>query len=247
MTSDGRPSRIYDIRYFYGATRDSRYLEGHQDAVAFGRRLAWLLNGEGVSLGSYTALYVLLTTSLAPGHIQITDEGGAWWQRYTQVGVSPDFPNVPDSSEVVMRGTIAAMKAIRPDIAPLIEDAEQIVREHRENLRFLLKTRQTKRFVVEISCGIAVWPQPSLLFVSLTDRSSDVFLEAPAVPVQFYDQAFDLAGAIRVTEAAVELRPNESVAAKMISTRNGGPIVKSLSEFEPRERPIFSKLIKRRS
>lgn len=245
MTKDGRPSRINDIRYFHGETRHSPYLKGHEEAVAFGRRLAWYLNGEGVSLGAYTALYILFTPSLAPGHIQITDDGGEWWQRYTHVGVPLDFPNVPDSSEIVTQGTIAALKAIRPDLANLISDAEQIVREQGDNLRFLLKTRETKQHIIDISCTIAVWPQPSHLVVSLSDRSTGAFLEAPPIPVQFYAEVFDLAGAIRVTKA--EAAPNQSFGARPTSAGFGAPLVKSLSEFLPGVRPAFSKLIKRRS
>jgi hypothetical protein len=80
MTKDGRPSRINDIRYFHG--HKHKYLEGLRDAEAFGRRLAWLLNGEGFSLGAYHSLYIFLTPSLEPGVIQITDDGGDWWQCY---------------------------------------------------------------------------------------------------------------------------------------------------------------------
>jgi hypothetical protein len=56
MTKDGRPSLLNDIRHFYGINRrESRYLEGHEDAVAFGRCLAWFLNGERVSRAQLTA------------------------------------------------------------------------------------------------------------------------------------------------------------------------------------------------
>jgi hypothetical protein len=246
MTKDGRPSRLNDIRYFHGETRHSDYLKGHEDAVAFGRRLAWYLNGEGVSLGAYTALYILLTPSLSPGSIHITDDLGEWWHRYTYLGVPLDFPNVPDSSAIVMDCTVAALKAIRPDLAGIIEDAQRIVREQGDNLRFLLKTRQMKDYIIDVSCTISIWPQPSLLFVSLTDRSNGAFLEAPPIPVQFYAQVFDLAGAIRVTKTATELLPNQSFSAKLTSASHGGPSVKSLSEFRPRARPVFSKLVKRR-
>ena len=81
MTKDGRPSRITDIRYFHGDRHN--YLRGHDDAVAFGRRIAWFLNGEGFSLGAYPQLYLLLTPTLVAGTVEVTDYGGDWWQRYT--------------------------------------------------------------------------------------------------------------------------------------------------------------------
>ena len=241
---DGRPSRINDIRYFHGHIH--KYLEGHEDAVAYGRRLAWFLNGEGFSLGAYHSLYILLTPSLEPGEIEITDYGGDWWQRYTYVGVPPDFPNTVDASDIVMRATVAALKAIRPDLATKIEDAEKTVRMHGDDLRFLLKTRQTKRYTVDISFNIAVWPNPSLLFVSLTNRSSGVFLEAPPTPMRFYADAFRLAGAIKIADGSAAVLPHESFSATLTSALHGCPVVKAICEFTPRVRPVLSKLVGRR-
>jgi hypothetical protein len=245
MTKDGRPSRINDIRYFHENIH--KYLEGHNDAVAFGRRLAWFLNGEEVSLGAYSALYILLTPSLAPGAVEITDYGGDWWQRYTHVGVPHDFPNTRDTSTIVMDGTVAAVKAIRPDLAAAIEEAAQIVRMHGDGLRFLLKSRQTKQFVLDISFNIAVWPQPSFLFVSITDRSSGAFFEALPIPLRFHDEAFDLVGTIKVADAVATILLRQSLVGKLASQHYGGPVSISISEFLPRERPVLSKLVKRRS
>jgi hypothetical protein len=228
MTKDGRPSRIHDIRYFwceeksFTPVRSFSYLEGHDDAVAFGRHMAWFLNGEGFSCGAYPALYIQLTPTLRPGVIQITDEGGEWWKRYTYVGVPEGFPNVADSSEVVKSGTVAALKAIRPDLASVVENAEKIVRAHGDNLRFLIKTRQTKRYIVDLSCNIPVWKQPSYIFTSLTDLSSGAFLEAPPLLIEAYLYAFDYNGPIRVTD-----------------------IDKELSDFVPKTRPVMSKMVKR--
>lgn len=241
MTKDGRPSRINDIRYFQGNRH--RYLDGFEDAVAFGRRLAWLLNGEGFSLGAYPSLYIFLTPSLAPGSVEVTDYGGDWWQRYTHVGVPQEFPNMVEGSELVVAGTIAALKAIRPDLKAVIERAEQTVRTHGDDLRFLAKSRQTKQFTVDISFNIAVWPRPSSLFVSLTDRASGAFLDAPPIPIDFYADAFDLAGDIKVTGARAVVLPNRSVRAKLTASQHG-PLVRDISEFSPRTPPLLSKLVK---
>lgn len=221
MTKDGRPSRISDIRYFHGGLLN--YLESHHDAVAFGRRLAMFLNAEGFSLGSYPSLYLFLTPTLEPGAVQITNSGFEWWHRYTNVGVPSDFPNTPDASEIVMSATVSALKAIRPDLEATIEHADQVVREHGDRLRFLLQTRRTKRFVVDISFNIATWPSASNLFTSLTDVSSGAFLEGPPLPMVSYANAFDYNGPIKITD-----------------------IERELSTFVPRTRPVMSKIVKRR-
>jgi hypothetical protein len=244
MTKDGRPSRINDIRYFHRNLHS--YLEGHNEEVAFGRRLAWFLNGERFSLGAYSSLYIFFTTSIEPGAIQVTDYGGDWWQRYTHVGVTSEFPNDPESGKQIRRGTIAALNAIRPEQGETIENAAKIVDLYRTNLRFLLKTRSTKRFKTEISFNIAAWPEPSSLFVSLTDLSSGGFLEGSPIPLRAYFEAFDLAGSIKVTDSMATLTPNQSVAAQLASLHHGGPLKKAISEFCPRERPMMSQLVARR-
>jgi hypothetical protein len=247
MTKDGRPSLLNDIRHFYGVDRrKSSYLKGYEGAVAFGRRLAWLLNGERVSLGAYTALYLLFTPSLEPGAICVTDEGGEWWQRYTHVGVPREFLEVPEASHLVVLGTIGALKAIRPDLVAPIEAAATVVESERENLRFLLKSRDTKRFIVEISCNVSEWPQPSYLFVSLTDASSGEYLEAAPIPLMMYLDALDLAGTIRVNTQSVRIVPNQSIGAQLTAIRHEQNLQMAISDFSPRERPVFSKLLKPR-
>jgi len=244
MTKDGRPSRINDIRYFHGGLHS--YLEGYNEEVAFGRRLAWFLNGEGFSVGAYPALYIFFTPSIEPGAIQVTDYGGDWWQRYTHVGVTSDFPNSAEAKNQIKQGTIAALTTIRPDKTDEIRNAAKIVDLYGKELRFLLKERFTKRFKTEISFSIAAWPEPSYLFVSLTDLSTGDFLETTPIPLRFYFEGFDLAGSIKVTDSTATLAPNQSVAAKLASLHHGGPLTKAISDFSPSERPMMSRLVSRR-
>lgn len=179
MTKDGRPSLINDIRLFAGDSQS--YLKGYEEAVAYGRRIAWFLNGEGVSLGAFPALYVLFTASLKPGSVRVTNDGGDWWQRYVHVGVTEDFPNVPDALEIIMHGIVEALLALRPDQINTILHANAIVREHRDSLRFLLRRRETKKLVTEISFNIEAWPKPSHLFISHTDKATGVYSEADPI------------------------------------------------------------------
>ncbi len=197
MTKDGRPSRIADIRYFAGDARS--YLQGQEEAVAFGRRMAWFLNGEDFCLGAYPALYLYFTPSLSVGAVVVTAEGGEWWQRYTHVGVPSEFPDVPDATEIVMRGTVDALLTIRPDQTSTIRMAEHLVRTQGATLRFLLKQRESRLRTVQVSFSISRFPLPSLLHVSIFDRIKGSYLEAPGIPLMFYQEAFDLAG-IRVSE-----------------------------------------------
>ena len=244
MTKDGRPSRINDIRYFAGDK--SSYLKGCEEAVAFGRRVALYLNGEGYSLGAHTALYLFLTSDLQPGGVRVTNEGGDWWQRYTYVGVPQGFPDFANASEIVAQATINALKANRPDLSDLVESAARIVRTEAENLRLLIKSRRTKKFIIDTALAIDAWPRPSRLFLSLTELASGTYLEAPSISLAFYPEAFDLAGQIGVNTSAIQLSTKSSIGARLTSERQGGALVQMLDDFVPALRPTFSKLVKMR-
>jgi len=247
MTKDGRPSRINDIRLFVGERPGHRYVKGQDEAVAFGRRIAYVLNGEAFSLGAYPALYVLFTPSLEPGEVRVTDFGGDWWQRYTDVGVAHSFLDDPDAHKIITNGIVAALKAVRPDLEKVIDESATMVRNYGDELRLLVRVRETKHHVVEVSFGLSPHPKPSQLFVSLTDRSTGEYFEAAPVPLRLYEQAFALSSSIRVSAGKVELSPGKSIFAKLSSMLHGGPIGSELSEFRPRPRPQFSKLIKPRA
>jgi hypothetical protein len=203
MTKDGRPSLINDMRLFVGeSSTSSSYLKDQEDAVAFGRRITWLLNSEGFCLGAFPALYVLFTPSMEPGSVQATDKGGDWWQRYAYVGVTNDFPNIPDAYDKATRGIVDALIAMRPDLEEIIRFADATVREHGERLRFLLKRREMAKVCVEISFNIAVWPEPSYLFIAHIDKVDAIYREADPIALGSYLEGFDLVSGIRIEDAS---------------------------------------------
>jgi hypothetical protein len=244
MTKNGRPSLLNDIRHFVGEAR-YRYLDGHREAEAFGRRIAWFLNGEGFSAGAHTAIYLHFTPDIVSGSVRVTGEGGLWWHRFTHVGVPPGFPDVPDAEEIIKRGTVEALVAARPDQADLIRHAEQVVRANGVELRFLLKRLSTKKRTIDVSFSIGTWPARSRLHLSILDHGSDAYLEAPPVVLSWHDDAFDLVGAVRTTESYIRVEPKKSFTASLTSRSYGGPLSLDLDSFVPRPRPVVSKLVKR--
>lgn len=245
---DGRPSRINDIRIFWGGetSRASGYLKGCEDAVAFGRRIALYLNGERYSLGAHSALYLFLTTALEPKTVKVTDEGAEWWHRYTHVGVPNGFPDFANASEIVVQATIDALKANRPDLTDMVESAARVTRREAENLRLLIKTRRTKKLIIDTSLAIDVWPRPSHLFLSLTELASGAYLEAPPIALTFYNEAFNLAGQIGINTTAVRVSANKGLGAQLAAQRHGGTLIRTLDDFIPTARPAFSKLVNMR-
>jgi hypothetical protein len=217
MTKDGRPSLITDIRLFAGERYNSApYLEGQEEAVAYGRRIAWLLNSEGFSLGAFPALYVLFTPLLEPGSVKFPNEGGDWWQRYVYIGVTADFPDAPDKRDIVMRGIADAILATRPDQEGVIRRADAIVREHGDRLRFLLKRRDLAKLVVEISFNIEVSSKPSYLFIGHTDKENGAYTEAEPIALGWYMEGFDLLSGIRLQDAVnLTQRPRPAMTSEV--------------------------------
>lgn len=237
---NGQPSRILDIRYFVG--EKPSYLKGLEAAVAYGRRLALYLNGEGLSLGSYNSLYLSFSPSMTPGDIRLTDDGGDWWQRYAYVGVAEGFPDVDDAEEIALRGTVAALKTIRPDADKLIDEADRVVRLHGGELRFLIKSKSYKRYILRVATTIAVFPAPSMMCVSIEDKESGAFAELEPIPTTFYDQTFEDAPSIGIRDVEIEAAPGGALTARW--SRRLRP--DGVNALPARQKPCYSKLVKRR-
>jgi hypothetical protein len=242
MTKDGRPSRINDIRLFAGSAKSD--LDGFEDQVAFGRRLAWWLNGEGVSIGAHTALYVWFADDIAVGRVDPTDSWCDWWFRYAKIGVGVGFPGA-DAGNQIEEGIVAGLKAAAPALAETIDKGARTVKEHSGKLRFLLKERDTKRYKVEVSCTLEAWPMSSLLFVSLQDKESGLYYEAPPAEAQtIYVDTSYLAGLVKVTDLSASMVAKASPTSQRVDVRQFGDLIWSLSDFKETERPETSGLIK---
>lgn len=220
MTKDGRPSLLNDIRLFAGeSSYRSSYLHGFEEANAYGRRIAWFLNGEGVSVGAFPALYVLFTASLKPGSVQVTNDGLEWWQRYVHVGVTEDFPNVSNVLEVIMQGIVDALLALRPDQAETILYADTVVREHRDGLRFLIRRSETRKIVTETSFNIVAWPKPSYLFIAQTEKATGTYSEADPIALDWYMEAFSPLSRIRLHDAVNLTERRRPAMSKVVKPR----------------------------
>ncbi|MFV0432594.1 MAG: hypothetical protein ACK5LO_01225 [Leucobacter sp.] len=239
MTKDGRPSRIKDIRLF-GSARG--YLQEVDGAVAFARRLAWWLNGEGFGIGHDPALYVAFNPELPEGAIEAKPPKFTrddWWFREVSVGVPDGFPG-DDAESIAIRGLIDCLKTLKPDDAELIDRAAEVVSAAGGDCRFLLRVKETSKEITEISTTIGAGSEPSLLYVGLTDRATGAYREAPPVELRFYDDGVMLAGKVKVARRSVDLVSRTSVPARMIADSHGGDLSWHLSEFAEAERPVLS-------
>lgn len=227
MTKDGKPSRINDIRLFYSPDnplkiKAAKYLEGHEEAKAFERRMTWWLNGENYSCGSWAALYLVFTPTLKPGEIKIPDEPSEWWHRYVLAGVPADFPGAANSGDIAKRAIVEALRTIRPDLYGVVNEAERMVRTHGDDLRFLMQVRKTKRSTIELYFSLPVSPWSAQLYTGFTDAKTGVFLESPPLDTGVAGAPFEY-NAKPVGIAEIE---------------------KMTDVLRPKKRPVLSKLVK---
>lgn len=241
---NGKPSLVFDIRYFSGDR--TSYLDDHV-VTAYGRRLAWYLNSQGISLGAYHSLYVHFTSATPTGSISIDPyKGGGelWWLRYARVGVTSDFPKVDHANEIAMRGTIAALRVLLPDANAIIDRADFVVRQHASGLRFLIRKNVYTRYTLKIATTIAEHPEPSQLYVVVIENATGAHCETPPLPIGFYSNAFDEAASISLKDFDVHLSVNGCLKADWCERiRIGWPAGK-LDAPNPSE-PFYSELVRR--
>jgi hypothetical protein len=64
------------------------------------------------------------------------------------------------------------------------------------------------------------------------------------VALRFYDEAFQRVGAVKVSKAAVTVKPRRSYSAKLTSAEHGGPLSFELRTLTPPRKPATSKAVK---
>lgn len=241
MTRDGRPSRLKDLRIFTWCD-----WPGSRETEAFGRRLAWWLNGEGFGIGHDPSLYITLDPSLPELTVEAKPPKFTpddWWFREVAVGMPDDFPG-SDAVSIAAQGIEACLRTLKPEDAELIERAMEIVSASGSECRFLLKVKETSKEVMEVSTTISVWPLPSLLYVGLTDKATGTYREAPPAELSFYDDGVALAGKVKVARRSVDLVSRTSTPARLVAESHGGDLSWQLADFVEAERPVMSSQLK---
>lgn len=242
MTKDGRPSRIKDIRLF----KETWVKSDEHTALAFARRLAWWLNGEGFSIGHTPALYVYYSSDLPAGTVEAKPPRFTpddWWFREVTVGVPPGVPG-ETAVEAAERGLVTVLKALKPEDAAMIDRAADIVTTAGDDCRFLLKVKETARQIIEVSTTIAVFREPSLFYVAVTDKATGAYREAAPEKLLFHDDAVALARNVKTARQAIEIVPGTSIGAQLTAARTPSTTTWSLDAFVDAERPVISGLLK---
>lgn len=194
---NGGPSLLFDVRYF---ERDTSRALKSSEVVAYGRRIAWYLNGEGVSLGAFHTLHVIFVSDAPDGAVEVASGTQEWWFQSVKVGVPSSGGCTEILLEAVRKGTVAVLKALAPDAAELIDDADALVFEHGPSLRILVRTKIYKAVTLDVATTIPTYVADAKLIASVRDNTSDRRVELPSLPHGIYLQAFSEATAIRLSD-----------------------------------------------
>lgn len=194
---DGRPSRIYDIRHF--RARDWSY-EDNDELTAYGRRLAWLLNSQGLSLGAFHHLYVCFTSDLASGSVCMLEPHREWWFRSVEVGVGERGEKAEISTKEGQSATLSALTAIRPDLEEMILAADKQVTAYGIGMQFLLKSYKYRDYSLHYSTNISVHPALSQMSLSIEDNLSGKRYLFPPIWHGIYFDNYGAATGVRVSD-----------------------------------------------
>jgi len=243
IMKNGKPSLLYDIRYFLN---DQKAYLRHPAAVAYGRRMAWLLNSESISLGAFNSLYVNLSRSLSDGEISISNRGTDWWYLSIDVGVASFSESSTDALESVQEATVAALLEVCPEARDLIIWADKTARKHAEDIRFLVKSNNFKRYVFNVATTIPDNLDNTNLFVSVLDKQTGNEVELRPLAFGTYMLAFDDAEFLRLKDVDIEVLETGKLNADWSDKFQTGR-----TNIRPRKigysSPYYTKLIRRQS
>lgn len=237
---DGRPSRLSDIRYF-GLSKSRELLE--LMLRVYGRRLAWWLNGEELSIGASPVLDLHFESAAQGREQDGLIAGPLWWsKRYNLAGydLSPDDHG---AMMQVRQRTVRALQRILPDATELIVEADRIVAEEGEYIRFLVRSKRFAGYTLEVATTIADISQDDVLVASLRDQTGGERRELPPFATGMYAEAPIEAQGVRMSDIEVTRLPDGSFTVEWKAV-SGLPLPTVAGRNIDRDRPVYSKLVR---
>lgn len=207
---NGKPSHLFEIRYNVGPEPGYPVPPG---AIAYGNRMAWLLNSEDISFGTFECLHMRFSKDLSDGAISITSEGTEWWFRYVDVGVGNLTASPSDPLGKMQDTTLAALLAFGDKHRDQILAADRIVRKHAGRIRFVVRSRDYKKYVLKVATTIPDDPRDTELFVSVISKETQKQAETRPLIHGIHSEAFRDASAISLRDLAIATLPDGRLEA----------------------------------
>jgi hypothetical protein len=229
--------RIKDIRYYEGTqvpspgvahtVADGTLFRLPPTSATLGQRIAVKLRELGLTLGAFDHLYLVFTPALAPDGIVDTGWGGEPWFRYVACGLPSGFNRLTDAKRlaVLTQRTFAALRVIAPRGEDAIGRAEDLLREHGDDLQIHLLTHKTRRFEIELSYTVAPFGvRPSQGWITVNDLVADRSGRAPFVDLTFFDDIFFIASRVSMRGREITISPRRSERATVTTRTYETPI-----------------------
>ena len=128
-----------------------------------------------------------------------------------------EFNSLSSSKKVerLREGTFAILYDIAPTSRQKFEAAHSSVLARGEDLRIVLVTKQSKKYIASVSHTVPVHPAPARIFLAVTELESGRTKEVELAQVRFYDEAVYLVDRIAIVGSVLTVHPRKSFRASL--------------------------------
>jgi uncharacterized protein YqiB (DUF1249 family) len=241
MTVKQKPLR--DVRYFECAERPvvggafpnytSDIYQLPKEAIALGQRIGMKCEELEISIGHADHLYVCFSPALPPGAIELTHYAVEPWHRFVVCGLPTSFNHhtLEQKMQEVTTATFAALSMLIPASNEQLQSLKNAVDSAGASLRITIREKSTKKFHVRVEQIVPVHPNPTEVYVSVTNLLTQVRKESKVAEVKLYDEAPSLVDRIAISGDTLKIRPRKSFRANLITERYTVPIQLNLREL----------------
>jgi len=177
-----------------------------------GCRITGLLASRNTMLGSFSAVHVTFVDTATPGVGRIAN-----FEKWLKSAVY-DLPSAlvlesTDVEKLFIEAIFSTLKAVaEPDCDfNNIDDCEKLVLLHRNELRFLYRYEDTRRYTVKVLTSL-LEPYPEFRQVYLQVKDKETNQEASKLIAELHDMELDhLVAKVRIAKGKVHIGPRKAV------------------------------------
>ena len=239
---------ISDIRYFAslecynkrsggGAGIGNLFPSPFRYFWEIGDRFACKLRELKFCLPGYDHAYLVLTPSLEQHAAQLSNIDINDRTRYINVGASLNHWKLLDENgkhDYVVDLTVSALSKTSAGINEnILSDVAALLKVYRSELEINLKTKETSSYRINVSFRIRPHDEPSVAFVTYTDKRSGKSGRLVLTELDLADDIFPLCDRISVKDERIYIFPRKSFRASLTTRKYESPLTIPINDFIP--------------
>jgi hypothetical protein len=207
-------------------TNDTKYI---------GQRIARKLNELQYNYEEFDHIYINFTTCLNENEMAISERNIDKRIKYLDFGINPKKLNSLSEEEknrFVVKTTFKLLKHIcNAETLNLVHRAENLISEFGASTEILYKSKETKKFKIDIYYQIGKANSGTKAKIIFKDKISNT-CSAYEYQLQFYEDIYFLVDSISLNETVIIFEPQKSAIAELSNKRYNTPIKLNLSDFK---------------